>query len=349
MKPQTAKSIFQYLINTPILDNEQFLHAFNSGSLKIIEIDNENRNTNFIISLENISILLLKQVSQNSESRKKSLINEANFHELLIENNLESTFIFFDKVNFIIIHKFYNKYNSIKVELFSNYGSSIKFARDAGIIVYSFHDQFSKIRKKSKYLSYYKPLLLDINTRNNLILKLNKIENINIRSLTDFIEKEEELFEEISKLWICDTIIHRDLKFDNFIINENEDFKLIDWELAALGDRYWDIAGFIYIFIKEKSGSFYTELNKYLSLTNLLAYANEFLNIYRTRLEVSEEVFFKKVLVFFTIMLIENYIAGVENDKWDESKIHLEYQRVLYFKRLIENFNRSDFSYSSFL
>jgi aminoglycoside phosphotransferase (APT) family kinase protein len=43
--------------------------------------------------------------------------------------------------------------------------------------------------------------------------------------------------------WRGDTVIHGDAKAVNVIILPDGSIRLIDWELASLGDRLWDLAG----------------------------------------------------------------------------------------------------------
>jgi thiamine kinase-like enzyme len=56
------------------------------------------------------------------------------------------------------------------------------------------------------------------------------------------------LIKEVETLWSADALIHGDIKLNNFLINtnyangQNLDLRLVDWELADIGDPMWDVA-----------------------------------------------------------------------------------------------------------
>jgi thiamine kinase-like enzyme len=62
-----------------------------------------------------------------------------------------------------------------------------------------------------------------------------------IRTTPQFVE----LLQAQESLWQASTLCHNDIKFPNLLIEENEEglhLRLIDWELADIGDPAWDIA-----------------------------------------------------------------------------------------------------------
>ena len=75
------------------------------------------------------------------------------------------------------------------------------------------------------------------------------------KQLIELIQNEPELVQLIMQLrqeWKVDTIIHGDVKWNNFLIKQNEDSDqlwLIDWEMSDLGDPLWDVAGVIQSFL----------------------------------------------------------------------------------------------------
>jgi serine/threonine protein kinase len=75
----------------------------------------------------------------------------------------------------------------------------------------------------------------------------------NIQSNEDIMS----IWNSISKMWEMNSIIHGDIKLDNFLVIENPDnnsidsqtVKIIDWEMVQYGDFAWDIAGVFQDFI----------------------------------------------------------------------------------------------------
>lgn len=57
-----------------------------------------------------------------------------------------------------------------------------------------------------------------------------------------------EGLERIGQLWESDTVIHGDIRGDNILVREGDDaddLRIVDWELAGIGDRAWDVASFL--------------------------------------------------------------------------------------------------------
>ncbi|CAN5520424.1 hypothetical protein BH23CHL2_BH23CHL2_28430 [soil metagenome] len=65
---------------------------------------------------------------------------------------------------------------------------------------------------------------------------------------------------ELRECWVRDSLIHNDLKWDNIIIlrpsiEAANDFMVIDWELAGLGDSRWDVGSIFAAFLTLWVGS----------------------------------------------------------------------------------------------
>jgi thiamine kinase-like enzyme len=56
----------------------------------------------------------------------------------------------------------------------------------------------------------------------------------------------------IKKEWVATSLIHGDLKWMNLLVHREEDrekVKVIDWEIADIGDPLWDVAGILQGFV----------------------------------------------------------------------------------------------------
>ncbi|TCP58182.1 phosphotransferase family enzyme [Tumebacillus sp. BK434] len=65
-----------------------------------------------------------------------------------------------------------------------------------------------------------------------------------------------EALELLHREWTTDVLIHHDVKWDNFLVvpddtdsNKRPGLRLIDWELAALGDACWDVGSMFNTFL----------------------------------------------------------------------------------------------------
>ena len=71
------------------------------------------------------------------------------------------------------------------------------------------------------------------------------------RGLLALIQDDRNLLSQLHthrEMWEATSLVHGDVKFENCLViesSESTDFRLIDWELAAIGDPAWDIAGWI--------------------------------------------------------------------------------------------------------
>lgn len=62
--------------------------------------------------------------------------------------------------------------------------------------------------------------------------------------------ESKSLIEDFEKCWEQDSFIHFDSKLENFILSKDMNHvKLIDWEMANIGDRHWDLAVFVQSFV----------------------------------------------------------------------------------------------------
>ncbi len=72
--------------------------------------------------------------------------------------------------------------------------------------------------------------------------------NIQIIKIVQQFEEFSQLLDNLRSEWKADTLIHFDLRWDNCIVlpqsidGSNVRLKIVDWELAGLGDPCWDIA-----------------------------------------------------------------------------------------------------------
>jgi thiamine kinase-like enzyme len=89
--------------------------------------------------------------------------------------------------------------------------------------------------------------------------------------LLKFIQKCPELYQSLNELrsdWHFETLMHGDIRFDNVMIshaNNKRDppsMKIIDWELADIGDPAWDIGGALHDFISVWLSSLHERKNE---------------------------------------------------------------------------------------
>jgi hypothetical protein len=73
--------------------------------------------------------------------------------------------------------------------------------------------------------------------------RLRRISAANLQT-TRMIQESRALcraFTELASSWTASSLIHNDLRWENCLLSRGRKLKLIDWELAGLGDPAWDV------------------------------------------------------------------------------------------------------------
>ncbi len=65
--------------------------------------------------------------------------------------------------------------------------------------------------------------------------------NIELIKILQGAEGLAERLDQLRAGWRVETLIHQDVKWDNCLVADEDDLRLIDWEVAVAGDPYWDL------------------------------------------------------------------------------------------------------------
>jgi thiamine kinase-like enzyme len=152
------------------------------------------------------------------------------------DNNILITDLFYGSKS---LHEYYMVTKNFNLDL----------AKEQAIILNSCHIRPEKNDDISKFPKSL-PWILQLDRYNANEFFVNNKASTNIIHLI----KENSLLQneliKLKKSWQFTHLIHGDIKWINFLISENElDQKLIDWELADIGDPIWDVAGLLQSYI----------------------------------------------------------------------------------------------------
>lgn len=130
----------------------------------------------------------------------------------------------------------------------------------------------------------------------------------------------------LSASWSFTHLIHGDIKWINFLIaqnNEGTTQKLIDWELADIGDPVWDVAGLLQSYLSGWLFGFdnsnpqglqrYHQMDHF-NLSNMQASAQAFLQKYMALKQITgaaQKVFLIRVMEFTAVRILQTCIEGV--------------------------------------
>lgn len=344
----TPKSAFNYLIYNENPSINIGYDALSEGKLIIEESLIETRNSILKIhSTTEKEIKILKQAKSLEQTYISSLKNESNFHTLCqtLKYNNRCGFLEYDPDNNIIIYQNDSAFITLDA---NSLVTEASIAKSIAKNLFDTHQKFKGEDSKTKYLPQFKPTILNPSDRERILENLDNTEEWFARILSDKIKQWNKTFDELSDYWdtASKTVIHRDLRHQNFLYNQKETI-LIDWELAAVGIEIYDLSDFCYYTIRYGCSLGNSEFDPHiLDINTLYAIADnviqEYYNLQNT---MDENKFYQKILHFFMIKLISNYIIGTTNNIWETNQRVIEQQRIIYFEDLFfrENSLKPDF------
>jgi hypothetical protein len=85
------------------------------------------------------------------------------------------------------------------------------------------------------------PWVLSIHRPDTGVFREASAANLELIKVVQGEEGIGERFDELRGGWRAETLIHKDVKWDNCLATAGDHLRLIDWEVAAAGDPYWDL------------------------------------------------------------------------------------------------------------
>lgn len=258
----TVDTIHNFLLEKKLIT----LNSIINGDYETTTIDRRNRNLQVTTLFEGNYII--KQVFDKKAENSKTLANEIEFYNILHDSYPEiSAFCpemkYSDKKNRILILNFYR--NTLQLWKYYNKknADNLPLETIAAIakILSRLHCVFStrEISKDSRlsFLSRDLPFIFKIFKPDTEILNYIRAGGIEFLENIQSDDLMMNTLESVTKMWKPDSLIHGDVKLDNFLVMEDseddstasENIKVIDWELVQFGDSAWDVAGVFNDFI----------------------------------------------------------------------------------------------------
>jgi thiamine kinase-like enzyme len=243
----TSETVYQYLHKRQLLDEEATI----KGNFLVHPVKTRNYNMKIVIGSNNS--LFIKQMETDMTS--KNLFNREVATYTLFKNEklfssinlcVPSLLDFDDENNIIVTELVFNS-NNLTEYYMTLKEFDVAIAEEQAGILSQCHIKSNGQFDTSKYPKVL-PWVLQLNRyKANEFFANNPFSEKIIR----LIKENDLLLNEIvslSKSWQFTHLIHGDVKWINFLIVKNEkgyQQKLIDWELADIGDPLWDVAGLL--------------------------------------------------------------------------------------------------------
>lgn len=255
----TSKNIVYYLLERGLITFQSVV----DGGFMVVEASRRNRN--FKVIRKHNPSYFVKQVKSWEPQAITSLQREANCYWLAQSDPdfaplafLLSQYYFFDQSRYILIIEMLPEAESLH-EHHARLGKfPVKIANQLGKILGGYHQQAGKKLQNNQQSAIFPkmaPWILSAHQQNSQLFNLQSAGGSQILSIIqDYPELHQEL-DKIRNRWQFNSLIHGDMKWDNFIVYPEEgkedklNLKLVDWELADIGDSDWDVGGILQSYI----------------------------------------------------------------------------------------------------
>jgi hypothetical protein len=225
-------------------------------------VDQNSRNRNLKIIRRKSDGFFIKQIAQQTPEFMQSMQREAACYRLGNESpqfrefpSLTPRFYYFDPVRYILIielladseslWEYHQRVASLPIEVGKLQGERLG-AYHAGARV---NGQTEGLEVFGRQI----PWILSINETNPMYLSQVSRGNAQLIGIVQQYPEFQSALAELKAHWNYSTLIHGDIKWENMLLRKADgvspELKLIDWEIADVGDECWDAGAVIQAYI----------------------------------------------------------------------------------------------------
>ncbi len=248
----TGFNIAHYLIDRGFLGYETLVKDDFSVNMA------SSRNTGYIVKSEGNTSYFVKQVQMFEGEKIETLRVEANVY-WLANNEPEYVelkkflpqFFNYDPINHILMVEYMAGNIDLQQFYHSNKALPPTIAKQTAEILASYHRDIFKNAQEGKSMRLFRKTIpspfLTFGKQLAFMKPRNKVEE-EMQNLIFKHENFTDLVDQVKNDWEAKSLIHGDIKPNNFLINtdcldtQNFQLRLIDWEIADMGDPLWDVA-----------------------------------------------------------------------------------------------------------
>jgi len=250
----TLENIAHYLLDKGLVSLESIIN----GEFSVR--DNSSRNSNFAVNKEYQPSYLIKQVKAKDAEKTQTMRIEATCYWLAnndaqyrILKDFLPKYYEYDYLEHILILELLPDVINLHEYYYGAGKFHLAIAKRMGALLAAYHSDGNNdlsARPSFKLFSKNKPWVFQLlqNKKDNWNHSNMKASEKQLLQLIYDNEEFLHLLRPIAKEWEVKSLIHGDVKFPNFLINQaytngaTLDLRLIDWELADIGDPLWDVA-----------------------------------------------------------------------------------------------------------
>ena len=222
-----------------------------------------SRNSNFIINKAQEPSFFVKQASGLEREKQESLRHEATCYWLAnFEEEYQSLKAFlpeyheYDYINHILVVDFLQDAMPLNHFYYQTDHFPLEVAEKKAALLASFHkDIYTQIKNTKSFSLFKQSIPAVFMLVGNRQQYWTRGDNAAERQMLDLINQTpdfSEMVEKVRSSWEASSLIHCDIKSANFLITYKKDgpveLRLIDWEMADVGDPCWDVAALFQIY-----------------------------------------------------------------------------------------------------
>jgi thiamine kinase-like enzyme len=257
----TANNVALYLLRQGLISADSIV----DGDLMVVEMSRRNRNfkisrrkgpSYFAKQIQNWDPMTLAQL-QCEASCYWLAKNDPNFEVLA---KIMPNYFSYDPKRYVLIIELLP--NS---ETLSDYhrrlgGFPVEIASILGRLLGSYHRDLGKRLQNTSHGAAFPrqiPWILSFHEQNANLLPAVSGGNQQIMNIIKSYPNFPQALKRISNEWKSDSLIHGDIKWDNCIVCHPDEvngapmLKIVDWELADIGDRCWDIGAVFQAYLSD--------------------------------------------------------------------------------------------------
>jgi hypothetical protein len=236
--------LIEYLFRRKLVDAASVV----AGDLAIV--DASRRNRNYAILRRCGPAYLLKQASD--PERNASIANEARVYKLLHAGDTSYAFarylpryFGYDPDEHVVVIEFLTDAQDLQKHHARTGRFSTKLAAMLGHALSLLHGvNFAKTKGDANDLICPPPWIFSLHRPDALALATLSEAHIEVVKIVQCYPEFGARLDEMLADWQAESFIHADLRWDNCLMWRSAghpDLKIVDWELAGIGDALWDV------------------------------------------------------------------------------------------------------------
>jgi Phosphotransferase enzyme family len=255
----TLNNVCYYLLDRGLITPESVVNG------DFVAIDVTRRNRNFKIIRRQFPSFFVKQIQNWEPQAIATLQCEATCYwlaqseaELAGLALLTPRYHLYDPTRHILVTEllpeaenlsdYHRRVSSFPVEI------AVKIGRALG----TYHKESVTTLKEGPHNALFPkriPWILSINQKNAQLFQALSAANSQLFNIVQTYPEFDQALDKLRAGWRFDSLIHGDMKWDNCVVfktnvdGDDLGFKIVDWELADIGDSRWDVGAILQAYL----------------------------------------------------------------------------------------------------